>query len=105
MLRAIAIVRPALEQFYNSLSDEQKARFNAINPEAAPLRTAGQGQRLPDLTQVCSGPAAKATDVPAERIEQALHPTESQRSALEALNAATAKAAEPSQGEVSRGRD
>jgi LTXXQ motif family protein len=29
MLAAVQIVRPALERFYQSLSDEQKARFNA----------------------------------------------------------------------------
>src|SRR5262249_51240326 len=30
MLAAVQTVRPALERFYQSLSDEQKARFNAI---------------------------------------------------------------------------
>ena len=30
MLRAIRLVRPALEAFYTLLSDEQKARFNAL---------------------------------------------------------------------------
>jgi hypothetical protein len=32
MLAAVQTVRPALERFYQSLSDEQKARFNAIAP-------------------------------------------------------------------------
>src|SRR5262244_1218399 len=32
MLAAMQTVRPALERFYQSLSDEQKARFNAIAP-------------------------------------------------------------------------
>ena len=31
-LEAVKIVRPALEKFYNSLSDEQQARFNALGP-------------------------------------------------------------------------
>ena len=31
-LEAVRIVRPALEKFYNSLSDEQQARFNALGP-------------------------------------------------------------------------
>ncbi len=30
MLQAVKTVRPALEQFYSSLTDEQKARFNTI---------------------------------------------------------------------------
>jgi len=29
----LKLVRPPLEKFYNSLSDEQKARFNAIGPD------------------------------------------------------------------------
>src|SRR5262249_17039935 len=60
MLAAVQTVRPALERFYQSLSDEQKARFNAIAPtnDAA---AAGRAQR--DLTKwraekVCRGEAA-----------------------------------------------
>jgi hypothetical protein len=30
MLQAINIVQPALQNFYSTLSDEQKARFNAL---------------------------------------------------------------------------
>jgi hypothetical protein len=30
MLEAVKIERPALENFYSALSDEQKARFNAL---------------------------------------------------------------------------
>ncbi len=30
MLQALDVVQPALTQFYNSLSDEQKARFNQL---------------------------------------------------------------------------
>src|SRR4030088_22046 len=36
MLAAVQTVRPALERFYQSLSDEQKARFNAIAPTDDP---------------------------------------------------------------------
>jgi len=32
----VQTVRPALERFYQSLSDEQKARFNAIAPALRP---------------------------------------------------------------------
>ena len=32
MLQALKTVQPALERFYNSLSDEQKARFNQLGP-------------------------------------------------------------------------
>jgi hypothetical protein len=30
MLKALDLVQPALAEFYNSLSDEQKARFNQL---------------------------------------------------------------------------
>ena len=33
MLQAVDTVRPALNRFYQSLNDEQKARFNAMSPE------------------------------------------------------------------------
>jgi len=40
MLQAIGTVRPALDNFYSSLTDEQKAAFDAIGPGAAapPMR-------------------------------------------------------------------
>jgi hypothetical protein len=38
MLSAVEIVRPALEEFYASLTDEQKARFNSLGE---PQREAG----------------------------------------------------------------
>jgi len=38
-LAAVETVRPALEAFYNSLSDEQKERFNALGPRNTPAKT------------------------------------------------------------------
>jgi hypothetical protein len=35
MLQAIKLLRPALENFYTTLSDEQKAQFEAIGPKRA----------------------------------------------------------------------
>jgi len=48
MLAAVRTVRPVLEKFHDSLNDEQKARFNALGPDAADEQ---QGRR--SLTQVC----------------------------------------------------
>ena len=48
----------------------------------------------PDITQVCSNQAAKPTEVPMQRIAQALNPTDAQRSALDALDDATIRAAD-----------
>jgi hypothetical protein len=44
MLDDVQTVRPALERFYQSLSNEQKARFNAIAPAGDP-DAAGKDQR------------------------------------------------------------
>lgn len=93
MLQALNLVQPAQQRFYELLSDEQKARFNPINPEAQPTRTT-RGTAPADLSQVCSGQAARGANVPIDRIVQALKPTDSQRSALDALNDATSKAAD-----------
>jgi hypothetical protein len=94
MLQAVQIVRPALEKFYASLNDEQKARFDALNPDEQRSRQARSNeQRQPDVTQVCTGQAA-AGDLPTTRIEQALHPTDAQRAALEELKDASLKAAD-----------
>jgi LTXXQ motif family protein len=50
MLDHVQTVRPALERFYQSLSNEQKARFNAITPAGDP-DAAGKDQR--DFTKFC----------------------------------------------------
>ena len=91
MLAAVQTVRPALEGFYKSLSDEQKARFNAIAP-AGDADAAGKDRR--DLTKFCDERSPGATDLPIERIDQAVQPTPAQRPALEELKDASIKAAE-----------
>jgi len=40
MLQAIVTVRPALDTLYNSLTDEEKAAFDAIGPERSGPTTA-----------------------------------------------------------------
>jgi len=91
MLAAVQTVRPALERFYQSLSDEQKARFNAIAPAADP-DAAAKDQR--DLTRFCDEKAPGVTDLPIDRIAQAVQPTPAQRAALDELKDASVKAAE-----------
>lgn len=93
MLLALSIVQPPLQRFYDSLSDEQKARFN-ISSDSQTERTARASDRSPDLTQVCGTEALKPVNVPTDRIAQTLNPTDAQRSALDSLNEATRKAAD-----------
>ena len=86
MLQAVRTVRPALETFYQSLNDEQKARFNALGPDDNP------DQQRRDLAQACGERAPGIGSLPIERIERTVQPTEAQRSALKELQDATTAA-------------
>jgi hypothetical protein len=97
MLRAVDLVRPALVSFYNSLRDEQKARFDAIGyasktPQQETSRRSADERRT---TQFCSGDhGAVLSERSIARIERAVHPTDSQRGALDDFKAASANAIE-----------
>jgi hypothetical protein len=91
MLAAVKTVRPALEGFYESLNDEQKARFNAVTP-ADDANAVGRDQR--DLTKFCDEKTPGVTDLPIARIAQAVQPTPAQRTGLDELQEASVKAAE-----------
>jgi LTXXQ motif family protein len=91
MLAAVQTVRPALERFYQSLSDEQKARFNAIAP-GDDADAIAKDRR--DLTKFCDEKTPGITDLPIARIAQAVQPTPTQRAALDELQNASVKAAE-----------
>jgi hypothetical protein len=88
MLAAVRTVRPALEKFYGSLDDEQKARFDSLNANGA----AQQGQR--SLTQVCGQRASGIASLRLDGIDRGVAPHETQRGALKELQDATAAAAE-----------
>jgi len=90
-LEAVRIVRPALEAFYNSLSDEQQARFNSLGPQ---LPSAPQDQSQQEANanhESCGAPKASLTQLPIERINAVLRPTGAQKDALDRLSAATEK--------------
>ena len=91
---AIRTVRPALENFYSALSDDQKERFNALGPNARPQsrRTRGATGPEPDrLMRACQENASAAW--PADRIAEAVRPDERQAAALNELRVATDEAA------------
>ena len=88
MLQAVRMVRPAVEKFYQSLNDEQKARLNALGDDDTP----DQQQVGRDLTQVCGERASGIASFPMERIERAVRPDEVQRSALKELKDAASYA-------------
>jgi len=90
-LEAVRIVRPALEAFYNSLSDEQQARFSSLGPKL-PSSPEDQSQREANANREgCGAPKASLTQLPIERINAVLRPTGAQKDALDRLSAATEK--------------
>lgn len=91
MVAAVQAVQPPLDKFYGMLSDEQKAKFNALAQKqrsTRPSQTANAAQPNCDVSQ------PGVTDWPGAAIDQAVNPTESQRKELEALQSAAAKASE-----------
>jgi hypothetical protein len=91
MLKAVQVVEPALAKFYNMLTDEQKARLDALTQKAPPPANGG------DAVVRGRSPMAGCTnralpDWPTARILRDVHPTAMQRTLLNALQDAAAKA-------------
>jgi hypothetical protein len=93
-LNAVRIVRPALEAFYNSLNDEQKARFNALGPNVGERSQQQPQQAANAQTEGCGEPKSSLTQLPIERIEAVIHPAGKQKEALDRLSTATKNAVE-----------
>jgi TolA-binding protein len=89
-LEAVRMVRPALEAFYNALSDEQRARFNTLSPR---LPAASEDRPQQEAkAESCGTSKSSLTGLPIERIDAVLRPTGAQKGALDRLSAATKKA-------------
>lgn len=88
MLQAVKVVRPALDKFYQSLSDEQKESFNALDQSKET-----SGRQPPELATLCSKPTAQSAGLPINRIESALRLSDDQEAALKDVNDASTKAA------------
>jgi hypothetical protein len=89
-LQAVQTVRPALERFYDSLSDEQKERFNQIGPK----NTASNAEAsvASEAADTCRQPKQGLSNLPIEKIEEALNPTDAQEAELNKLQDATNEA-------------
>jgi hypothetical protein len=85
MLKAVEIVRPALDDFYQSLSDEQRERFIAVDQGDQ----AGRPQRGANLNHLCQGDLAAKSGLPIDRIKATLHLSPDQDNELRALDEAT----------------
>ena len=92
MIAGVELVRPPLDKLYGLLNDEQKARFNAL---AADERRKTSADNAGGSAAPGCGAAQPATVAwPADEIETRLHPNDSQRTALKALQDAVARAAD-----------
>jgi len=92
MMTAVDTVRRPLQKFYDLLSDEQKARLNALGKDQA--RTNAAKSRNGSLAESCGAAQTNVTAWPSAEIDAKVHPTEAQRTSLTALQDATAKAAD-----------
>jgi hypothetical protein len=94
MLDAVKVVRPPLENFYNMLSDEQKARFNALGQQNQSQqnqpRTAQAGIEVGSPAKNCTNRAIP--DWPTAQIRTSVRPSQAQEASLDALQTAAAKA-------------
>jgi hypothetical protein len=95
MISAVTTIQPALQRFYDLLSDEQKARLNALGQDRAPPEAAEAARdKSGSIVANCGASQAGTSDWPIGEIEARVHPTEAQRASLKALQDATAKAAD-----------
>jgi hypothetical protein len=90
-LEAVRGVRPALEAFYDSLSDEQKARFNRIGPKGDNNNDEVR-KAAAETGKSCAEPKPGLANLPIEEIEDTVKPTEEQEASLRTLEDATVKA-------------
>ena len=86
-IKTLEIIRGALAKFYDSLSDEQKRRFNAMDGSDKRAWPTG------DIVAIC-GQEVESFELPAQRIEQHVQPTANQSSPFDELKKATQSATE-----------
>jgi hypothetical protein len=91
-LEAVRTVRPALEAFYNSLNDEQRARFTAIGPDLGAGRGKDTRANAQQQASSCDANKPGLTNLPMDRIEDAVRPSQQQLGAFDNLDQATTKA-------------
>jgi hypothetical protein len=90
----VHVVRSPLDDFYNSLTDEQRRGFDVMG--AAKLQRDAKAQRpvpATGLLALCDQRAASFSTLPVVRIEQSMRLTQQQRGEFDALKSASTKAA------------
>ena len=92
MIKAELAVQQPLGKFYDVLSDEQEARLNALAEDRRKMSAASGAPEA--RAQACGAAQTTALQWPADEIEARLHPNDTQRVALKALQVANARAAD-----------
>jgi len=90
MIKAESAVQQPLGKFYDLLDDEQEARLNALGEDRRKMSPAKRATEAP--AQGCGAAQSAALQWPADEIEARLHPNDTQRAALKALQDANARA-------------
>ena len=93
MLQAWDTLRTPLDGFYNSLNDEQRQRFAALGPASGARSDRRRSASGDNLAALCNSRAESFTQLPVQRVEQAVKPTQQQQDALEKLKTASTEAA------------
>ncbi|MGB7616163.1 MAG: Spy/CpxP family protein refolding chaperone [Pseudolabrys sp.] len=93
MVQAWGTLRTPLDGFYNSLNDEQRQRFAALGPASSERVNRRRPASGDNLAALCSSRAESFTQLPVQRVEQAVKPTQQQQDALAKLKAASTEAA------------
>ncbi len=86
------MIRPKLENFYGTLNDEQKARLTASGEEQR--KAAATSGDKASLAPSCGSPRPPALEWPTSEIEARIHPTDTQRAALQVLQDTSARSAD-----------
>jgi hypothetical protein len=86
MIKGIQVVRSPFERFYQALNDEQRRQFNAMDGSTKGAHSAG------NMAVVCSQQAGSFINLPVQRVEQVVQPTEQQQSAFDDLKKTTQNA-------------
>ena len=93
LMQAFVSMRTPLDNFYNSLNEEQKQRFAALGQDSDRQTHRRGSASGSDLAALCSRRAESFAQLPAQRIEQVIKPAQQQLDALDRLRIASADAA------------
>ena len=90
LIKAELALQPPLDKLFDALDDEQKARLNELADDQRKTAVANGADEAP--AQACQGPQPGTLQWQGDEIAARLHPNDTQRAALDVLQAASARA-------------